>query len=509
MPARSDGVRGHGSGRPARVLLAAIALASLLAARPGLADDTAMGRAADGVYPIDSADVEMAAEEVTIRLPAEGDDAYAAEAICVFTFHNTSAQPVDVLMGFPGEFTPEFLAESMVTWGGVVHDFRAFVDGIEVQVTPETGSLGPEGVRERYASWYTFPVSFAPDQTRTVVNTYRFASTANSLGDVYLGYVLTTGGYWKGSIGRAKVTLELGAVRPWQIENLYPNNWRFTPDAKVLTWERAAFEPSLNLAVHYNVGHWTPGYLDNIDPGTRQFFLDRRAGWEELLGRIPELGQEELRELYRQAVSEVADQAVDWGVGGGPAVRAAYLRSLLPDYEWRPPVITALEAAFGNSPSEVSTVKVDYADPDGDLVRLTVRVGHRGDGGELIVDTEETETSRWTYRSDFEGSLSQGLRFPAVPGCLYTFTAELEDSQGCVTSKSIEVKAPESGPPPQSQTEPQPLPPAEPAPQPTSPTGAGRTAPTLWFGLGAAGMAALAAGALLVRARLRRRTIRQ
>jgi len=67
MPARSDRVRGYGNARLSRVLLAAIALASLLVARPGLADDTAVGRDADGVYPIDNADVEMAAEEVTIR----------------------------------------------------------------------------------------------------------------------------------------------------------------------------------------------------------------------------------------------------------------------------------------------------------------------------------------------------------------------------------------------------------------------------------------------------------
>lgn len=506
MPARSDKARGHGKGRLARVLLAAIALASLLVARPGLADDTAVGRDADGVYPIGNADVEMAAEEVTIRLPSEGDDEYSAEATCVFTFHNTSPQPVDVLMGFPGEFTPELLAESMVTWGGVVHDFQAFVDGTEVQVTSETGSLGPEGVRERYASWYTFPMSFAPDQTRTVVNTYRFASTVNSLGGVYLGYVLTTGSYWQGSIGQAQVTLELGGVGPWQIENLYPNSWRFSPDAKTLTWERAAFEPSFNLEVRYNVGHWTPGYLDNIGPGARQFFLDRRAGWEELLGRAPGLGREELMELYRQAVREVAAQPDDSGVGGGPAKRAVYLRSLLPDYEWKPPVITALEAEFGDPPL-FSGVEVGYADPDGDLMRLTVRASHRGADGEPAVDAEQTETWRWTYRSEFGGTLTQTLSFPAVPGCLYTFTAELEDSQGHVVSESIEVEAPEPGPPPESQ--PQPPPPPEPSPQPTSPTGTRRVPSTPWLGLGAAGLAVLAAGALLARARSRRRTTGQ
>ena len=378
--------------------------------------------------------------------------------------------------------------------GGVVHDFRAFVDGTEVQVTPETGSLGPEGVRELYASWYTFPVSFAPGQTRTVVNTYRFAGTVNSLGGVDLGYVLTTGSYWKGSIGRAKVTLELGAAGPWQIENLYPNSWRFSPDAKTLTWERAAFEPSFNLEVRYNVGHWTAGYLDNIGPGARQFFLDRRAGWEELLGRASGLGQEELIELYHQAVREVAEQPDDSGVGGGPAIRAAYLRSLLPDYEWRPPAVTALKAEFGDPPLS-SGVEVGYADPDGDVVRLTVRASHRGEDGEPVVDGEETETWRWTYHSDFEGILSRTLSFPAAPGSLYTFTAELEDSQGRVVSKSIEVEAPGPGPPPE--------------PQPTSPAAAGRMPPTLWLGLGAAGLAVLAAGVLLARTRSRRRTIGQ
>jgi len=119
--------------------LAFVLQVSFLAPRTALADDAALGRNAEGVFPIGDTEVEMVAEDVTIMLlTVVGTPGGLAEANCEFTFHNTSAEPAQVLMGFPGEFAPEVFADHNIVGEGVMHDFRAFVDGEEAQVTLET-----------------------------------------------------------------------------------------------------------------------------------------------------------------------------------------------------------------------------------------------------------------------------------------------------------------------------------------------------------------------------------
>lgn len=413
----------------------------LLLCRPAFADDAYLGRSAEGVFPTGETEVEMVAEEVTIDLLTSGPSpGVEAKATCVFTFRNTSAQPAEVLMGFPGEYSEQYREENLGGQGyaATVRDFTAAVDGTEVPVTLETGTLGPEEESQLFASWYTFPVSFAPDQTRVVVNTYRFVSPGNSIGDVYLSYVLRTGRYWKGGIGRAKVTVRLGDVGPWQLVHLYPGDWLVSPDGKALTWERQDFEPAYDLEVTYNVGHWSPGYLDNIGAEGREGFLAVRAEWEDLLAQAPGLGQNEVLALCRQALHDAAASETPFGVGGGPAVKAVYLRSLLgPDYSWQPPEITDMAAGFEGS-SETPFLRLGYSDPDGDLASLRVLVTHDEDG-QAVVDVDRLDLEPWLHTLRPSGNLDVGLGFASQPGRLYTFRVELEDGRGLTASRSVQA----------------------------------------------------------------------
>lgn len=455
----------------------------------GYADDTMVGREADGVYPMANAEVEMVAEDVTIS--ASGD------ARCVFTFHNTSDQAVGVLMGFPCEFTAEELLDVMTSNNGSVLDFHAYVDDAEVSVAAEKGSRGPESVRDRWGSWYTFTVSFAPDQVRTVVNTYQFDSTRSATGSVDLGYVLRTGSYWKGPIGQAKVTVQLGNVQPWQIASLFPNSWRFSPDGSTLTWERSDFEPSFDLWIRFNDSHWSAGYLGNVGQEYAQQFFDRQAAWQDLLARAPGLGQDELLDLYSGALAE-PEVSLDWE-GGGGLVRAAYLRSLLSGYEWKPPSLADPEVTFNDRTTNMwAMVKVAYSDPDGDIVRVTIRGSHTAVDGTTIVDEESTSDYRdWRYMAPRPSGTAE-LRLSTTPGCLYTFTAEVEDSQGLTASDSINVTAPPltTGAQPQSQSSAQPASPSIPGPATAAP---GRQAPILWFIVGGAGLVLLVVTVVVAR----------
>jgi hypothetical protein len=75
-------------------------------AGPVLADDASVGRDIDGIYPVQSVDVEMVSENITIELfTSEGSTTPAlySRARCEFVFRNKTSTPLDVLMAFPAE----------------------------------------------------------------------------------------------------------------------------------------------------------------------------------------------------------------------------------------------------------------------------------------------------------------------------------------------------------------------------------------------------------------------
>ncbi|MCL6580798.1 MAG: DUF4424 domain-containing protein [Firmicutes bacterium] len=312
----------------------------------------------------------------------------------------------------------------------LVHEFTVRIDGAEVPADLEPASpvAGDEG--SLFDSWYTFGVTFAPGQTRSVVNTYTLKNLHNSIGQAFLRYVLTTGRYWKGPIGKAVVRVDLGEVGPYQLENLYPNTWRFSPDGRTLTWSRENFEPSYDLEIRYNIFHWSEGYLSGIDPGSREALLAVRAEWEDLVGRAPGLDQAEVRALYEEAVKE------------GRPVMGAYLRSLLAEPPPHPPDITGLEIVPGPEPG-LARVRVAYADPAGDLVSLVVTVTHEEDGV-VVVDAARAETERWVYEQQYSGVFEDCL-FAAQPGRRYRITATVRDSEDRECSREVTFAAP---PPP-------------------------------------------------------------
>lgn len=423
--------------RVARSLVVVVVLVLIVAALPVvtrssvvLADDASLGRDADGVYPMKDAELEMVAEEVTIRLlPAEGPDGAAglrAAVTCEFTFRNSSDTARDVLMGFPAQYRPEIVADAV---GGdpLVHEFTVRIDGTEVPADLEPASpvAGDEG--SLFASWYTFGVTFAPGQTRSVVNTYTLKNLHNSIGQAYLRYVLTTGRYWKGPIGKAVVRVELGEVGPHQLENLYPNTWRFSPDGRTLTWSRENFEPSYDLEIRYNIFHWTEGYLSAIDAGAREELLALRAEWEDLVGRALGLDQAQVQALYAEAVKE------------DRTVLGAYLRSLLPEPPPHPPDITGLEVVPGPEPS-LARVRVAYADPAGDLVGLSLIVTQEG---AIVADADLTETGRWEYQQSYSGVFEDCL-IVAQPGRSYRIRAKVWDSEDRECVREVVLVAPSS-----------------------------------------------------------------
>ncbi len=448
-----------------------------ISGRRALADDSSMGRNAEGVFPIGDTEVEMVAEDVTIRLLSrDGQATGQAEADCRFTFHNTSSEAVEVLVGFPGEFITYPDDESHVT-SDALTEFRAFVDGEEVPVTLETGVAGPEEERQAFASWYTFTVSFAPDQTRTVVNTYKFWSSGYSNGEVNLCYTLSTGRYWKGTIGRATVTLELGDLGPYQLMGFRPDG-KLAADARTITWEWTDLEPypGSDIRVDFNVTWW-PNYAT---PGS-----DLEAWqnvWDGTVAYAQDWDPEGFRDFYRRVVRPALTAETSWDPGGYREVFHSFLDPLLQSqgFTWVPPSVLALQPTQAEQTGATPLLGVTCFDSDWDIVSAWVKVTHLAGSGP-VEDLNYTlgAGADWPFDWAFDdtglGTATLPLRFYPRPDSLYTIEVTLRDAHGYTATGSTTA-----------------LIPYVPAAR-----------PLLWTGLGLVALA-LAAGACLLISRHRR-----
>ncbi len=171
------------------------------------ADDAMVGAVGYGVMPLDNDQIEMVSEVVEVWLYGP-----SAEVEATFDFHNMG-KATEVLMGFPQEKGREGRGDSPE-----LEDFKAYVDGVEVEVTFKEQVEPRKGLD--FAGWYTFKVAFAPGQTRVVRNTYRGAHTYVSDGCRFFNYVLRTGGLWKGPIGQADIIVHLQDGLSWENFNL-------------------------------------------------------------------------------------------------------------------------------------------------------------------------------------------------------------------------------------------------------------------------------------------------
>jgi hypothetical protein len=218
------------------------------------ADDAVIGRTPVGVYPMMDAEVEMKSENIVVDI-----DRCAVE--CTFTFLNTG-EAREVQMGFPGKLNEDMGSMFSDDVSLSLNNFRAFVNGVELPVKKEKG-VQPKIDIPFYNEWYTFTVPFNAGETVTVVNTYTYQPTYNSIGDVSTGYVLQTGATWKGKIGKARVEFKLGSVNPWQIEQLKPGGFRF--EGNSIIWERNNIEPTYDLEILYNTWHYSDEFLEMME----------------------------------------------------------------------------------------------------------------------------------------------------------------------------------------------------------------------------------------------------
>jgi len=273
------------------VSLFVISFVMFLVSSPARADDASLGRKGEAVRPVNDSQVEMVSEEVVVTVSTD-----RSRVDCRFTFKNTGPSTT-VLMGFP-ESKPLPDREGFGD-NTALHDFRTFIDGGHVSVKKEKGDSQEDKKADQpgnHPYWWTWEVPFGAGETREVRNTYRVNNHYWSNGQVLAGYILSTGSYWKGPIGKVRVVFRFEDVLPHEMVRIFPGTHRF--EGNDLVWEWTDLEPRGDIEIIFNTRRWPeiPIKWGEIDSSVEPFFTqfvkqDSKRDSKAALATLKELRQ--------------------------------------------------------------------------------------------------------------------------------------------------------------------------------------------------------------------------
>ncbi len=245
-----NSVLGH-SGMTRFVRLAAVFLLFLCPGRLEslFCNDAIFSGDGETLFPVKTADIQMVTDSVVIK---RGYGlGWTVEVVA--TFKNSGPDTV-VQIGFPFEYeTPETAGTEFEGEYPVTPDFRAFVNGQSVPVTPKRGVLAPDSDIP-YALVYLFEVSFQRGESKTIRHTYTVGGIEmNSMGGARFTYVLKTGSLWKDSIEKLSITLELDKKDASYWQSVSPAEQKAVEqDGKLhLYWTYENIKPRFDLIVEH------------------------------------------------------------------------------------------------------------------------------------------------------------------------------------------------------------------------------------------------------------------
>jgi len=250
-----------------RLLTAALLPAlTLLAAGAAHANDGAFYGTGATVFPVKDNAIALDTEQLTIRQAGPTADYYVDhwQVEVVYGFRNTTDTPVTVQMGFPEWCvqTPENyedIPEKCSEW--TIRDFTIHIDGKPAKATVKRATPGKDTLAEMdYHRVHTFPVTFAPHQSRTIKHTYHHRGAIISPWCSDMAYILKTGALWQGAIKKLDITVEV-IDRFKQRQDL--DGWLAgtderpkptiakTANGEILRWSLTDYEPKHDLTLMF------------------------------------------------------------------------------------------------------------------------------------------------------------------------------------------------------------------------------------------------------------------
>src|SRR3990172_8288932 len=227
------------------------------------ADDSVYSGDGIDVYPLQSANIQMVAEVITIS-DNGGKDRFGVDVDMTFKNHGPETT---VQMGFP------ILADE-IEGERIEFDphFRTWVNGKEVQITKKRGI--PHPVKDYYHfsdAVYTYPVTFKSGETKKIKHQYAVGGTFDSIGGWNFTYILRTGALWKGVIEDYSM--------------IYKTKVSLVPDIiGTLPKEQKAILDGEVLQLFWNIKNFKPQNDFILIGGSSRFALMKRSVDEDLRG---------------------------------------------------------------------------------------------------------------------------------------------------------------------------------------------------------------------------------
>jgi hypothetical protein len=181
--------------------------------------------------------------------------------VAEFSFQNQGAA-TNVLMGFPEEGYGDIQVPGGAT-GSYLESFRSWVDGEPIATELWRNEWDPDS--QVYRQWWTKTVWFAEGQRRWVRSEYVTQYSSDTMTQRRLYYVLGTGGPWAGTIGHAKIVVDISGVPRGGWVGSDPQHHRRSGDK--LVWEFRDFEPP-SLTFSVSVGSFGKEVYWKPKPGT-------------------------------------------------------------------------------------------------------------------------------------------------------------------------------------------------------------------------------------------------
>jgi hypothetical protein len=213
------------------------------------------------VFPVRTAEIQMVTDSVTIK--RGGGLGWLVEVIA--SFKNFGPDTV-VQIGFPFSWgTPETSDTEFEGEYPDTPDFRAFVDGKPVLVTPKRGILG-EATELAYDLVYVFNVNFLHGESKTIRQTYTVGGSQNSMGGDVFTYILKTGSLWKDSIEKLSITLAIDKKDAAYWQSVFPPEQKAEErgDKLYLYWSYNNIKPNFDLTVEHLPTFFSDLSLDEL-----------------------------------------------------------------------------------------------------------------------------------------------------------------------------------------------------------------------------------------------------
>ena len=221
-------------------------LISLILPCLALADDSSLGRYGETVRPIQNSSIRMESEKINVKVL----DGYSLTT-CSFKFVNLTNKSQSVLMGFPDGADSMTKPNQYAEYDSKITQFTTVIDGKNVSVKHEKGKMLKDEVGGwDYPYWYSWDISFKPNETKTIINTYRTKNTVDVQDNNYTGYIITTGAPWAGTIKDAEIVFDFSNFGVFNVYSATPTNYKFNGDK--LVWHFTDFEPTSNINVLVN-----------------------------------------------------------------------------------------------------------------------------------------------------------------------------------------------------------------------------------------------------------------